>query len=561
MADFNVLETAVKIFGGLGLFIYGMHIMAEGLENAAGNKMRNIIGILTKNRFVAVFVGAAVTAIIQSSSATTVMVVGFVNAGIMTLAQSAGIIMGANIGTTVTAILVSLNLAELAPLAIGTGMVLTLACKKKRTTHYAQILIGFGLLFTGMAAMKYAVKPLREWEGLVTILSEFGSGTFTDTVAAMFAGFAVTAVIQSSSATTGIMIALATQGLLPIEAAFPVLLGTNIGTCVTAMLSSMGASRTAKRAALIHLLFNITGAVIFSIFFSKLIIYTVKELSVFINTFMEVMNITSVEATQLAAAHFLFNIFNTILMLPFISLLVLAVTKILPISEDEKEAFGIKYLDERFLVTPPVALSQVTKEILHMGEVSYSSLVKSIRSFLSLDAGLSEEIFRVERSIDKMKSVITDYLVKLSNMQISIKDREKIDILFSTIKDIERVGDHAENIAELTNYSIENKLIFSEAALMELEVMGSHSSDMIRDSLEAVEHNSKEIADKVMMMEPVLDSMEKRLRKEHILRLNKGECNTSSGIVFLDLIRNLERVGDHAENLAVSVIDPAYHSA
>ena len=221
MTDFIALETAVKIFGGLGLFIYGMHVMAEGLENAAGNKMRNIIEILTKNRFIAVFVGAVVTAIIQSSSATTVMVVGFVNAGIMNLAQSAGIIMGANIGTTVTAILVSLNLAKLAPLAIGSGMLIMLACKKEKSRRYAQILIGFGILFTGMAAMKHAVKPLREWEGLVAILSEFGSGSFTDTAAAMFAGFAVTAVIQSSSATTGIMIALATQGLLPIEAAFP----------------------------------------------------------------------------------------------------------------------------------------------------------------------------------------------------------------------------------------------------------------------------------------------------------------------------------------------------
>ena len=560
MADFNALETAVKIFGGLGLFIYGMHVMAEGLENAAGNKMRNIIEILTKNRFIAVFVGALVTAIIQSSSATTVMVVGFVNAGIMNLVQSAGIIMGANIGTTVTAILVSLNLTKLAPVAIGAGMVILLSCKREKSRRYAQILIGFGILFTGMSAMKQAVKPLREWEGLVTILSEFGSGSFADTIAAMFAGFAVTAVIQSSSATTGIMIALATQGLLPIEAAFPVLLGTNIGTCVTAMLSSMGASRTAKRAALIHLLFNVIGAVIFALFFSKLIIYSVKEFSVFINTFMKFMNVTSVEATQLAAAHFLFNLLNTVIMLPFISVLVFAVTRIIPVTESEKEIEGIKYLDERFLVTPPVALSQVGKEVIHMGEVSFSSLKKAIEGFLNSDSSKSEEVFRLEKAADKMKNAITDYLVKLSNLKISIEDRETIDNLFSIIKDMERISDHAENIAELTDYSIENKLVFSDAAVSELEEMGAMSCEMIENSLKAVSDNSAELADKVMKQEPLLDSMEKKLRKEHIMRLNEGNCSPSSGIVFLDLIRNLERVGDHADNLAVSVIDPAYHT-
>ncbi len=561
MTDFIALETAVKIFGGLGLFIYGMHVMAEGLENAAGNKMRNIIEILTKNRFIAVFVGAAVTAIIQSSSATTVMVVGFVNAGIMNLAQSAGIIMGANIGTTVTAILVSLNLAKLAPLAIGSGMLIMLACKKEKSRRYAQILIGFGILFTGMASMKHAVKPLREWEGLVTILSEFGSGSFTDTAAAMFAGFAVTAVIQSSSATTGIMIALATQGLLPIEAAFPVLLGTNIGTCVTAMLSSLGASRTAKRAALIHLLFNVIGAVVFALFFSRVIIYTVKELSVFIDTFMRMMNITSVEATQLAAAHFLFNVFNTLLMLPFISALVFIVTKIIPVTENEKEAIAVKYLDDRFLVTPPVALSQVKKEVLHMGEVAFSSLEKSIKGFISLDSSFSDEVFRLEKSADKMKNAITDYLVRLSNMQISIEDRETIDNYFSIIKDIERISDHAENIAELSDFSIDNRLCFSEDAVRELEEMGLFSIKMVKDSLSAIESDSRDIAELVMKQEPLLDNMEKKLRKEHINRLDEGRCKPSSGIVFLDIIRNLERVGDHADNLAVSVIDPAYHSA
>ncbi len=561
MTDFNVMDTAVKIFGGLALFIYGMHVMAEGLENAAGNKMRSIIELLTKNRFIAVFVGAAVTAIIQSSSATTVMVVGFVNAGIMNLSQSAGIIMGANIGTTVTAILVSLNLTELAPLAIGSGVVILIICKKEKSRNYAQILIGFGILFTGMAAMKHAVKPLREWEGLVTILSEFGSGSFYDTLAAMFAGFAVTALIQSSSATTGIMIALATQGLLPIEAAFPVLLGTNIGTCVTAMLSSIGASRTAKRAALIHLLFNVIGAFVFSIFFSGLIIYIVKELSAFFDTFMRLMKITSVEATQLAAAHFLFNLLNTVIMLPFISVLVYTVTKIIPESEYEKEIGGIKYLDDRFLVTPPVALSQVRKEVLHMGDISYSSLKKAVRGFLESDTSVSEEVFRLEKTTDKMKTAITDYLVRLSNMQISISDREAIDNLFSIIKDIERISDHAENIAELTDYSTENKLKFSCEAVSELEEMATVSLEMIRDSLDAVSFDSKELAGNVMEKEPLLDKMEKKLRREYIMRLNEGRCNPASGIVFLDFIRNLERAGDHADNLAVSVIDPAYHSA
>ena len=327
------------------------------------------------------------------------------------------------------------------------------------------------------------------------------------------------------------------------------------------MLSGMGASRTAKRAALIHLLFNVIGAVVFALFFSRLIIYTVKELSVFIDTFMKVMNITSLEATQLAAAHFLFNVFNTLLMLPFISALVFIVTKIIPVTENEKEVIAVKYLDDRFLVTPPVALSQAKKEVLHMGEVAFSSLEKSIKGFISLDSSFSDEVFRLEKSADKMKNAITDYLVRLSNMQISIEDRETIDNYFSIIKDIERISDHAENIAELTDFSIENRLSFSEDAVSELEEMGLFSINMVKDSLSAIESDSGDIADHVMKQEPLLDSMEKKLRKEHISRLDEGRCKPSSGIVFLDIIRNLERVGDHADNLAVSVIDPAYHSA
>ncbi len=379
------MDIAFGLIGGLGLFLYGMNVMAAGLEKSAGDKLKRFIEILTSNRVMGVVVGALVTMVVQSSSATTVMVVGFVNAGVMKLTQAVGVIMGANIGTTVTAQLVSINLTALAPISVGIGVGIWLFTSNRKVKNFAEIIIGFGILFLGMDMMKVAVKPLREYEGFTNLLLSFGQSNITDKVLAILTGFGITAIIQSSSATTGILIALASQGLLPIESAFPVILGTNIGTCVTAMISSIGANKTAKRAALVHLLFNVIGTVLFTILLAKPTIHFVTQWS-------------DDPARQLANAHTLFNISNTLLLIWFAPLFVYAAKKIIPYDGTEEKAIrGIKYIDDRILETPSIAIGQVSREVLHMGNVALESYKYSIEAFFKTDTKLAHETFRVEK--------------------------------------------------------------------------------------------------------------------------------------------------------------------
>lgn len=536
------MKIALGLIGGLGLFLYGMNVMAAGLEKSAGDKLKKIIEILTSNRVMAVIVGAIVTVLVQSSSASTVMVVGFVNAGIMTLTQAVGVIMGANIGTTVTAQLVSINLSDLAPVTVGLGVGLWLFTDNKRIKNYSEILIGFGILFIGMEFMKDAVKPLRAYEGFTDLLLSFGSGSLSDKALAILSGFAITAIIQSSSATTGLLVALAAEGMLPIHAAFPIVLGTNIGTCVTAMISSIGANRTAKRAAMVHLLFNIIGTAIFILFLSGPTIDLVTKFS-------------DNPARQLANAHTLFNVANTLLLLPFASIIVIIVKKLIPIVEGEDEIIGIKYLDDRILETPSIAIGQVIKEVLHMGNTALESYNKSLEAFFKSDEKIAMEAFRIEKIINEMEKEIASYLIKISNTDISVRDREIVDGLFNTINDIERVGDHADNIAELAIFKIENNLKFSDQAIDELQLMSERVLKSYREALTALQTGDIKIAQKVVEREGEIDLMEKTLRANHIGRLNKHQCVPSSGVIFLDIISNLERIADHASNIALAVID------
>lgn len=538
------MEIAFGIIGGLGLFLYGMTIMADGLEKTAGDKMKRIIEILTNNRIIAVIVGAFVTVIVQSSSATTVMIVGFVNAGIMNLIQATGVIMGANIGTTITAQLVSFNLNEFAPVVVGIGVGVWLFTSNKKTKSTAEILIGFGILFIGMEFMKDAVKPLREYSGFSDLLKSFGQGTVMDSLLAILAGFGITVIVQSSSASTGILIALASQGMLPIEAALPIVFGTNIGTCTTAMISSIGANRTAKRAAFIHFTFNVVGTAIFMLLFRNITIDIVKNLS------------PDSAARQLANAHTIFNITNTVLLLPFASLLVYLANKVIPIRAHEKEdALGLKYLDERILETPSIAMGQTIKEVLHMGELTQESYEKSMEAFLKPSEKLAHEVFKIEKSINTLEREIASYLVKLSNTSISAKQHIIVDGLFNTINDIERVGDHADNIAELALYRVDNKLEFSKTASGELETMHQRVLKSYGQALHALRTGDVSIAKRVVEREGEIDHMEKSLRASHIGRLSKQLCVPASGVIFLDIISNLERIGDHATKIAFAVID------
>lgn len=544
----ELVGIIIPLLGGLGLFLYGMTTMSDGLEKSAGNKLEKIIEKLSSNIFKGVLVGTIVTVIVQSSSATTVMVVGFVNAGIMSLTQAIGIIMGANIGTTVTAQLVSINISALAPIAIAVGAAIKLFSKKNKQIILGEIILGFGLLFLGMELMKDALEPLKELEAFKVMITQIGAGTIWGTIEGFFIGLIMTALVQSSSASTGILVALALTGALPIQAAFPILLGTNVGTCVTALLSSISANRTAKRAALMHLLFNVIGTLIFVIFFSK---YTVEF----------VLKTSDDPARQLANAHTLFNVVNTIILLPFAGLIVKSVGIILPTTQAEKEAstFGVKYLDERILETPSIALGQVMKEVLHMGNLAKLSLESSIHAIHDNDQKSVDKTFKIEKTINALEREISDYLVKLSNTAIDHDDRMIIDGLFSTINDIERVGDHADNIAELALYKIDNNVNFSEKALVELEEMVAKVLESYDLALESMKESSRYKAQKVVEIEGVVDEMEKTLRKKHIGRLNEGRCETSSGIIFLDMLSNLERISDHSSNIALAVLDVSGH--
>ncbi len=532
------------LIGGLGLFLYGMKVMGDGLEKAAGERLKKLIEVLTNNRVMGVLVGAVVTGVIQSSSATTVMVVGFVNAGIMNLTQAIGVIMGANIGTTMTAQIISFNLAEYAPLAVGIGVAFWMFTKNKKTKQWAEILIGFGILFIGMSTMSESMKPLHEFEGFKTMLTSFGGGTLKDTFLGILAGFALTAVIQSSSASIGLLIALASQGLLPIEAAIPILFGDNIGTCVTALLSSIGANKTAKRAALMHLLFNIIGTMIFVFLLSKPILHFVVQLD------------PNSISRQIANTHTLFNLINMLIQLPFAGGLVYLATKLIPDKKGEEVIVeGIKYLDDRILETPAIAVGQCIKEVLHMGNIACDSYEKSMEAFFKADEAMAHEVFRIERIINTMEREIAGYLVKLSNTALSEQQHFVVNGLFGTSHDIERVGDHADNLAELALYRVENKLDFSESAEGELRMLHERVLKSYRESLLALQTGDSQVARRVVEREGEIDHVQKTLRTSHIARMNRQQCSPGSGVIFLDILTNLERIGDHASKIAFAVLD------
>ncbi|SHH03211.1 Na/Pi cotransporter family protein [Tepidibacter thalassicus] len=533
------IEIALGVLGGLGLFLYGMNLMGEGLQKAAGEKLKKIIELLTSNRFMGVLVGMFVTAIIQSSSATTVMVVGFVNAGIMKLTQAIGVIMGANIGTTVTAQLVSFELTELAPVAVGFGMIIYLFSSTEKNKQIAEILIGFGILFIGMDFMKNAVKPLKEFPAFRHMLVGFGDNT----ILGIFMGFAMTVILQSSSAAMGILLALSSEGLLPLVSALPILYGQNIGTCVTAILSSIGASKSAKRAAVMHLIFNVIGTLLFATILNKPTINIVTKFN-------------SADVTrQIANAHTLFNIINVIILFPFASLIVKMAIKLIPETEDEDNNKITKYLDNRILETPSIALANTIRETLHMGNIAKKSFENAMNGFFNWSREEVKKTFEKEKKINELQREIIDYLINLSNKAISGENREIVDGLFNTVSDIERVGDHADNIAELAVEALDKDVPFSDEGIKELKLMFDKVMNAYNSSLKAMKNKDIDLAFNVIKMEEQIDMMERSCRTNHIYRLNNSLCNPESGIIFLDMISNMERIGDHASNIARAVID------
>ena len=533
-----ILEIAISLLGGLGLFLYGMNLMAEGLQKSAGDKLKKIVEKLTSNTVMGVLVGTVVTAIIQSSSAATVMVVGFVNAGIMSLSQAIGVIMGANIGTTVTAQLVSFKLEAIAPVALGIGIILYLFSKKEKTKELATILLGFGILFTGMEFMKDAVKPLAEYEGFRRALIYFGEHQFLGIIA----GFAITGIIQSSSASMGMLIALASQGLIPLSSALPILYGDNIGTCVTSLLSSIGASRNAKRAATMHLTFNVIGTLIFVLILNYPISALVKWLD------------PTDAARQIANAHTIFNVVNVLILLPFAKYIVKIVLKIMPITEEESEVTAAtKYLDERIIQTPSIALGNTVKEVSRMGQKANKALEYSMNSLINKSMTDVEKTEKYEEHVNMLQKEILNYLLKLSKSPLNDEERNKVDLLFNTVNDIERVSDHAENISELSRLAIEKDLQFSDTALEEMNNIYSKAKENFNVALKGLESYDKSIISKVYEIEDEVDALDKLYRKKHIERLNNGKCTIDSGVLFLDLLTNLERISDHSCNIVNNI--------
>ena len=533
------MDIAIGIMGGLGLFLYGMNLMGDGLQKSAGSKLKRIIELLTSNVIMGVLVGMVVTMVIQSSSATTVMVVGFVNAGIMSLTQAIGVIMGANIGTTITAQLVSLDVDFLAPVALGIGIVIYMFSNKPKHKNIAEILIGFGILFTGMDFMKEAVKPLAGYQGFTDMLLSFGHHP----ILGVLMGFAITAIVQSSSASMGMLIALASQGLIPITAALPILYGENIGTCVTSLISSIGASRNARRAAIMHLTFNVLGSMIFMFILSKPIVAIVTAID------------PTDAARQIANAHTLFNILNVIVLLPFNKLIVKLALKLVPETKGEQDDDDkvVKYIDDR-MITPSIALANIIKETLRMGEKSKESLNAAMDGIVDKSKEKIELSFKREKLINELQKSILNYLLKLSKASLNEDSRETVDALFNTVNDIERIGDHAENIAELAKDIVDLEISFSDVGIGELKDMYNKVVSTYTYALEAMRTSNVELACKVIKMEEQVDMMEKSCRANHMNRLNSSSCSIESGVIYLDIISNLERVSDHAVNIAQQVI-------
>ena len=550
----NDISSLFSFIGGLGMFLYGMNIMADGMQKTAGSKMSQFLGMLTNNRLMAVLLGALITAIIQSSGATTVMVVGFVSAGVLNLTQAVGVIMGANIGTTITAWIVSMNQlgdafavfqpAFFAPLLIGIGAIFMLFGKKQRMKTAGEILVGLGLLFIGLDFMSSSISPYTD----APVFSEAFRLLGSNPLLGMIIGALVTALLQSSSASVGILQTLAMNGVVTTNAAIFITLGQNIGSCVTAMISSIGGSRTAKRAAVIHLTFNVMGAVIFGVI--SFILFSLHPV-------LAAHNITSV---QISIFHTIFNLTNTALLFPFANRLVKLSGVFVP--EDKKEpavtdeeSETMKHLDERIFESPAFAVETAAMEVVHMGQITMENVRRAMDAVLTKNANEVEDVYKTEQTINNMEKMLTEYLVKVNNLSLTERQKLVVNDLFYSINDIERVGDHAENLAEQAEYMVQHNISFSETGESDLHVICETAFNSFKHSINARQKGDMDDVRKVSQYEDEVDTLEEELREKHIERLSAGKCDPSAGVVFLDLISNLERISDHAYNLAGYVKD------
>ena len=535
MSVANILSMA----GGLGLFLFGIRTMGDGLENAAGAKLKRMLEVLTGNRFLAVLVGFVVTAIIQSSTATTVMVVGFVNAGMMSLAQAVGVIMGANIGTTVTSLLIALNFSSVAAAAVLVGVILMLASKKTVVKNLGAIFTGFGLLFLGIDVMSDSMAPLRDSAGFMNFIVTVSESPLRP-LFGIILGIVMTAVLQSSSASVGVLQTLAMQGLVPLKFSVFVLFGQNIGTCLTALFSTVGAKKNSKRAAVIHLLFNLIGTGIFI-------------LIALLTPYVEwIEKLSPDPMAQIAISHIVFNIVSTVVMFPFAKVLVKLSCLLVPGKDDSESEMHCKFIDDRLLNTPPFAVMQVSKEVARMAKLARDNFETSAHALINRSDKDLDKVMENEEIINYLNHHITSYLVKLNALDITDSDSDYIARVFHAINDIERVGDHAINLAEAAQHNIGEGLKFSDPAREELNQLCGSVVTLLERSMAAFDNQSlsdneaKELSD----LEEHIDDLTLECQDSHIFRLNRKECNTEAGMLYLNTITDFERVGDHAINIA-----------
>ncbi len=528
------------LLSGLGLLLYGIKILGEGLELAAGAKLKVLLEKMTSNRFAAVLVGFVITTLIQSSSTTTVMVVGFVNTGIMNLTQAIGVIMGANIGTTTTSILVSLDIGKYAPIAIGIGVFLSMLTKKTTKKHIGLAITGFGMLFLGMTLMKDAMEPLAS----SPVFSEWLMNANNPFVAILI-GTVITAVIQSSAASIGILQALASQGLIPLHFAAYVIYGQNIGTCITALISSIGTKKNSKRTAVMHVLFNVFGTVIF-IILTKLLPFTDWIESLTDNTMM-----------QLSLVHIIFNVVSTLIMFPFADkVLVKLACLIVPDKKDSSEDdFKLQFVDNLMINTPPFAVAQVSKEVHRMAGLARQNFSIAAEDLLNKSCNHFDEVQHTEEVINFLNHNITPILVKINSLDLSYSDAKYIGRVFHVINDIERIGDHAQNLEEAAKSRVDEGIEISAEGEKELREMYETTLKLIDGSIEAFTAQilDNEKAEQLSEYEASVDDMQTEFEQSHIERLNAHKCNTRAGMLFINTITDFERVADHATNIAWSV--------
>ena len=533
--------TILTMAGGLGLFLFGMELMSDSIEKVAGVRLRRILEIFTTNRFMGMIVGIIFTGIIQSSSACTVMVVSFVNSGLMNLYQAAGVILGANIGTTITSQLVSFNLSKIAPLILLVGVVVMMFTKKEKVRKVAEVVVGFGILFVGLSTMSQAMANMKNEPQVVNLLM-----SLKNPFLATLMGFALTAIIQSSSVTVSIVLLLANQDLLPLPITLYIILGCNIGACATAMLASMTGKKDAKRAALIHLLFNIIGTVIIYI-------------ALFVAGDQIVELIKSISADNgrfVANAHTLIKIAQVIMLFPFTGWLVKMTYLIVP-GEDQKvgyrESYQLKYIGDKVVFNPATAVVEVIKELERMASLAEENLNRAMNALITLDEEDIEEVYEVEKNINFLNHAITDYLVKINQTTLPIEDLNSLGALFHVVNDIERIGDHAENVADAARQRKEEGVSISKEAQKELGDMLEMVNKIIRYAVEMFAKSDESHMQEIVTLEDQVDEKERELQKKHVERLTKGECSPEAGMIFSDIVSGLERVADHATNIAFAI--------